>query len=111
MTPLSISTNCPTITGTSTTAVSPQLAGDLGLALAPMPGVTTGAAPVAVSAAQLGSLAVGAAAVQDVPVIVGDFIEMLSGVIGTKLDGILGYNYLRAFRVVIDYPNGVFRLE
>ncbi len=98
-------------TGTSTTAISPQLARDLRLPLAPMPGVTTGAAQIAVSAAQLGSLAVGAATVANVPVIVGGFVEMLGGVIGTKLDGILGYNYLRAFRVVIDYPNGAFRLE
>lgn len=98
-------------TGTSTTAIAPQLARDLALPLSAMPGVTTGAAQISVSAGKLGSLAVGHAAVANVPVIVGPFVEMLGGVIGTRLDGILGYNYLRAFRVMIDYPNGVFRLE
>jgi hypothetical protein len=49
--------------------------------------------------------------VRNLPVIVGDFLDMLSGVIGTKLDGIIGYNFLRHFRVVIDYPNDRFRLE
>ena len=48
---------------------------------------------------------------RNLPVIVGDFLDMLSGVIGTKLDGIIGYNFLRHFRVVIDYPNDRFRLE
>jgi hypothetical protein len=33
------------------------------------------------------------------------------GIIGTKLDGIPGYKYLRAVGVVIEYPNGVFRFE
>ena len=42
---------------------------------------------------------------------VGNFLDMLSGVIGSKLDGIIGYNFLRHFRVVIDYPNDLFGLE
>ncbi len=38
-------------------------------------------------------------------VIVGDFLEMLSTVIGVKLDGIIGYNFLKLYKVVIDYPH------
>ncbi len=30
---------------------------------------------------------------------------MLSNAIGKKLDGIIGYNFLRNYKVVIDYPN------
>lgn len=98
-------------TGTSTSAISPALARELGLPMAAMPPVTTGAAQIQVSAARLESLGLGSAVLQNVPVIVGEFLSMLSGVIGTKLDGIIGYNYLRAFRVVIDYPKGILRLE
>ena len=35
---------------------------------------------------------------------------MLSQVVGTKLDGIVGYNFLRNYKVVIDYPNEVLGL-
>lgn len=30
---------------------------------------------------------------------------MLSRAIGVKLDGIVGYNFLRHYKVAIDYPN------
>ena len=29
----------------------------------------------------------------------------------SRLDGIVGYNFLRKYKVVIDYPNELFRLE
>ena len=32
-------------------------------------------------------------------------------VAGSKLDGIVGYNFLRHDKVVIDYPNETFRLQ
>lgn len=44
-------------------------------------------------------------------VIVGEFLTMLSEVAGSKLDGIVGCNFLRHYQVVIDYPNEIFRLE
>ena len=43
-------------------------------------------------------------------VIVGDFLEMLSTVIGVKLDGIIGYNFLKLYKVVIDYPHETLAL-
>ena len=98
-------------TGTSTTAISPQLIRALGITATAAPPVHAGAHSVTVSAAQLDRLTVGRAEVRSLPVIAGDFLDMLSGVIGSKLDGIIGYNFLRHFRVVIDYPNDRFRLE
>jgi len=76
-----------------------------------MPSVSTGAAQINVSAAQLQLLSIGSAGQRDISVIAGDFLAMLSQVIGTKLDGIAGYNFLRHYRVVIDYPRELFRLE
>ena len=40
-----------------------------------------------------------------------DFFATLSQAVGAKLDGIIGYNFLRNFRVVMDYPSEKFRLE
>ena len=36
-------------------------------------------------------------------VVVADFFTMLSAAVGAKLDGIVGYNFLRNYKVVIDY--------
>jgi len=35
---------------------------------------------------------------------------MLSQAVGAKLDGIVGYNFLRDYKVVIDYPNELLSL-
>jgi hypothetical protein len=43
--------------------------------------------------------------------VVADFFGTLSQAVGAKLDGIVGYNFLRNFRVVMDYPSEKFRLE
>ena len=97
-------------TGTSTTTLSPRRARDLDLRAQPIGTVTTGGAPIAMSAARLGALRVGQAAVRDLDVLIGEFLEMLSQAIGKQLDGIVGYNFLRNFRVAIDYPNESFAL-
>ncbi len=97
-------------TGTSTTSLSPRLARDLDLHAQPIGTVTTGGAPIAMTAARLGALRVGQASVRDLDVLIGEFLEMLSQAIGKQLDGIVGYNFLRHFRVAIDYPNESFSL-
>lgn len=92
-------------TGTSTTAISPRLGHELGLPSHPMANVTTGGAAIAARAARVETLHLGAASVRDLDVMLGGFLDMLSQVIGKQLDGIIGYNFLRHFRVAIDYPN------
>jgi predicted aspartyl protease len=98
-------------TGTSTTAISPELAVDFGLSVAPLSPVTTGSSTISVSAGQVDSLAIDGVSIPNVAVIVGDFLAMLSQVLGVKLDGIIGYNFLKEFKVVLDYPGGILRLE
>ena len=98
-------------TGTSTTAITPGLGKVLGVSTSPIGPVTTGGAHVDVATGTLKSFQVGGAKIDNMAVIVADFFEMLSNAIGTKLDGIVGYNFLRNFRVVIDYPGENFRLE
>jgi hypothetical protein len=69
-----------------------------------------GGAQINVSAARIESLAVGGAILREMNVIVGDFLEMLSTVIGVKLDGIIGNNFLKLYKVVIDYPHETLAL-
>jgi len=98
-------------TGTSTTAISPEIARQLGLKSSPTGSGTTAGAQVSVAAGSLKSLQLGGARIDDLVVVIADFFAMLSQAVGARLDGIVGYNFLRNFKVVIDYPGERFRLE
>lgn len=97
-------------TGTSTTAITPELAKQLAVITSSVGPATTGAAQVEVTAGRLQSFQVGGVKLDDMAVVAADFFTMLSDSIGTKLDGIVGYNFLRNYKVVIDYPNETFSL-
>lgn len=97
-------------TGTSTTAITPELAKELGVSSSPIAAAATGGAHVDVTAGALKSFQVGGARIDNMPVLVADFFSMLSQAIGVKLDGIIGYNFLRDYKVVIDYPNELLSL-
>jgi predicted aspartyl protease len=97
-------------TGTSTTAITPELAKQLGVASTPIGPATTGGAQVDVTAGVLPSFQVGGARIGQLPVIVADFFAMLSKAAGAKLDGIVGYNFLRNYKVALDYPNETLSL-
>ncbi len=97
-------------TGTSTTAVTPELAKQLGVTTSPAGAGTTGGAPVDFSAGSLQSFQLGGAKIDNMSVVVADFFTMLNAAIGAKLDGIVGYNFLRNYKVVIDYPGETLTL-
>lgn len=97
-------------TGTSTSAIKPELARQLGVTSSPIGAATTGGAQVAVTAGTLASFQVGGARIENSSVVVADFFAMLSEVVGTKLDGIVGYNFLRNYKVAFDYPNATLSL-
>lgn len=97
-------------TGTSTTAITPELAKRLRVKGSPIGPGTTAGAQVAVTAGILSSFMVGGAKIDDMPVVIADFFGPLSDAIGARLDGIVGYNFLRNYKVVIDYPNERFTL-
>jgi predicted aspartyl protease len=97
-------------TGTSTTAITPELARQLGVTSSPIGAATTGGAHVAVTAGTLASFQVGGARIENTSVVVADFFAMLSEVVGTRLDGIVGYNFLRNYKVAFDYPNATLSL-
>jgi len=71
---------------------------------------TGGGGQIKILAGQVNSLAIGGAIVRDHAVGVGEFLTMLSTAVGTKLDGIVGYNFLNQFRVTFDYPRRILEL-
>ena len=97
-------------TGTSTTAITRQLAKELGIASSPIGAGTTAGAQVDVGAGNIESFQLGGAKIDNMPVMVADFFTMLNAAIGAKLDGIVGYNFLRNYKVVIDYPGETLTL-
>ncbi|HEV3392435.1 MAG TPA: retroviral-like aspartic protease family protein [Chthoniobacterales bacterium] len=97
-------------TGTSTSAITPELAKQLGIQTSPVGAGTTGGAPVDFSAGSLQSFQLGSAKIDNMAVIIADFFTMLNAAIGAKLDGIVGYNFLRNYKVVIDYPRETLTL-
>jgi len=67
-------------------------------------------AQVRSTAALIASLAIGPVRLSRVRVTVAEFLEPLGRAVGTKLDGIIGTNVLRRFKVTIDYPAAILRL-
>lgn len=99
-------------TGTSTTALSPELGARLGLRLSEIPPISTGGGhTLKASVSQLNSLEVGVAEANNLSVLVADFLAMLSQHVGAQLDGVLGHNFLKNYELVIDYPNGRLELK
>ncbi|HKQ57032.1 MAG TPA: aspartyl protease family protein [Candidatus Eisenbacteria bacterium] len=97
-------------TGASATVISPRLADALQIA-STAPETMTGAGGVMqATVGRATSLVVGGAVLTDLSVVIADFLDDLSRTVGTTLDGIVGYNFLRNFRVTLDYPNGVLWL-
>jgi predicted aspartyl protease len=98
-------------TGASTTVISPDLARKLGVLGVPVPRMTGGGGTVQASAGAIDSLTIGDARCEGVAVVIADFLDPLAKAIGTELDGIVGYNFLREFLVSINYPSSVLTLK
>jgi predicted aspartyl protease len=98
-------------TGNSTTLISPELARRLSLKLTPIPPLTTGGGHrVEATVGSLESLSVGDRAVRNLTIVVADVFTSLKQVAGAEFEGIIGYNFLKAFRVTINYPDRVLQL-
>jgi predicted aspartyl protease len=98
-------------TGASITVIAPQVAAECGIETTSSPNLTGGGA-VAVTAAAcvIPELSIGGVRLSSVRTAAAEFLGMLSQAIGTPIDGILGSNVLRRFRLTIDCPKRRVRL-
>lgn len=97
-------------TGASATVLSPALAAALRVETVAAEAMTGAGGMLQATTGRVGTLAVGGATLQDVSVMVADFLSELGRVAGEPIEGILGYNFLRHFRVTLDYPGGMLWL-
>jgi predicted aspartyl protease len=97
-------------TGASATVLSPGLAAALRIETVAAQPMTGAGGILQATLGRVGSLTVGNAALEDVAVMVADFLDELGRAVGTPLEGVLGYNFLRHFRVTLDYPAGTLWL-
>ena len=98
-------------TGASSTVISLELAAEFGIATEKISRLTAGGGNGSVSRVQLSSLAVGAARQENLAAAASDFLTKLNAELGSKLQGIVGYDFLRHYRVTLDYPRGAASLE
>jgi predicted aspartyl protease len=98
-------------TGASMTVVSPEVARGLGAGDRRPTKVLGGGGRVAGLSGAVARVRVGEHDGREVGVVIGPFLAPLGEAVGTRLDGILGYNFLRRFRVTIDYPARQLVLE
>jgi predicted aspartyl protease len=98
-------------TGASRTVISLDLAAEFGLATEKISQMTAGGGSGTVSRLQLRSLAIGAARQENLAAAASDFLTQLNAELGTKLHGIVGYDFLRHYRVTLDYPREALTLE
>src|SRR4051794_2821776 len=97
-------------TGAGTSLLAKELAEKLKVPiLGSKQGQSAGGA-VSVSLAKIDSVAVGEARLTDIDVGIVD-LKHIGQTVGARIDGDLGYNFLKHFRVSIDYEKGQLRFE
>ncbi len=94
-------------TGAGTSLLSRELAGRLDVKIIGSKDGHSAGGRVSVSLAKLDSLAVGDMRMGDVDVGIVDLAH-IGRAIGAQIDGDLGYNFLKHFRVTIDYGAAKF---
>src|SRR5205814_7774731 len=97
-------------TGAGTSLLSSELGKTLNVKiLGSKEGQSAGGA-VSVALAKLSSLAVASVKLDDIDVGVVD-LSQIGKTVGAKIDGDLGYNFLKHFRITLDYRKSEIRFE
>ena len=98
-------------TGASTTVVSPSVAQGPALEGAAASGMTGGGGTVAAAPGMIPTQAIGGVRLARVRAMVAAFVDDIGAAAWAPIHGIIGGNVLRRFRVTIDYPRALLRLE
>lgn len=96
-------------TGASLTVISKELSRQISMPTKPSGNVSGAGGGSPASSGMIRTLAVGKVTGNDVAVCTADIFPALSEAIGTRIDGILGYNFLRHYTISLDYPEGAIR--
>src|SRR5207248_10491926 len=97
-------------TGAGTSLLSSDLAKKLNIKIISTKEGQSAGGKISVSLAKVDSFAVGQAKLGDVDVGIVD-LSQIGKTIGARIDGDLGYNFLKHFRVAIDYRDCKIRLD
>jgi predicted aspartyl protease len=98
-------------TGASTTMLSTHLADDLGVFGSDAPVLTGAGGTASGSLGTLHTMQIGSTKLENIQVVISNFLENLSRLIETEVKGIVGYNALSHYAVTIDYPRATLRLS
>jgi predicted aspartyl protease len=97
-------------TGASRTTLSFELARKLGMVSVADRSATAAGGQMRMFSSSVDSLALGKVSVRDLGVSVGEFFNSLNAVSGTKLDGIIGNDFIGRFELTIDFPRRMISL-
>ena len=97
-------------TGAGTSLLSSELAKQLKVRIISTKEGQSAGGKVSVSLAKVDSLALGAAKIDEVDVGIVD-LSHIGKTIGAKIDGDIGYNFLKHFRIAIDYQSCDIRFD
>src|SRR4030095_5225409 len=97
-------------TGAGTSLLSSDLGKKLNIKIISTKEGQSAGGKISVSLAKVDSLALGQAKIEDVDVGIVD-LGHIAKTIGTKIDGDVGYNFLKHFRVTIDYHTCEIRFD
>ena len=98
-------------TGAYRCLLSPELSSSIGIRAESQQRATGVGGTITISSAHVSSLTVGAARQENVEVAITDELSRLGEAVQSKVDGVLGSNFLKDFRLTLDYRRGVVSLE
>jgi len=98
-------------TGAYRCLLSPELSSSIGIQPGSQQQATGIGGAINISSARVSSLTVGTARQENIEVAITGELSRLGEAVQSKVDGVLGSNFLKDFRVSLDYARGVVRLD
>jgi predicted aspartyl protease len=98
-------------TGAYRCLLSPEVSASIGIRPESQQQATGIGGTITMSAARVSSLTVGTAQQENIEVAITGELSRLGEAVQSKVDGVLGSNFLKDFRVSLDYGRGVVRFD
>ena len=98
-------------TGAFRCLLSPELSATLGVRKETEQQVMGVGGRIKISSAHVSSLAVGSAVKQNVEVAIADELSRFGEAVQSRVDGVVGFNFLKDFRVLLDHRHNILRLS